>query len=380
MEASSRRNFISKGSSLAALSSLGLLAACKKPGEAAGSEKSGEPQGVDKAASSKKKFQWKLVTTWPPHFPVMGEGVERLAQRINELSSGQLKIQVYGGGELVPAMETFDAVSRGSVEMGHSSSYYWIGKTPASVFFTTVPFGMSAQQMNSWLISGGGLELWEELYSIFNLIPIPCGNTGMQMGGWFNREIRSVTDFNGLKMRMPGLGGKVISKLGATAILSPASEIYTNLERGVLDAAEWVGPFHDYTMGFPKIAKYYYYPGWHEPGPTLELTINKEKWTELPDQLKAVVRCSAAEVNAWMLSRFEHENFKFLQKIREEGKVQVLPFPKDVIDRLREVSSQVMEEFVAADPFAKKVYESYKSFQTNIMQWDTIGELAYFKP
>ncbi|MFQ5587105.1 MAG: TRAP transporter substrate-binding protein, partial [Thermodesulfobacteriota bacterium] len=245
------------------------------------------------AVHARKSFNWKMVTTWPPHFPVMGEGAETFARWIEEMSEGRLRIQVYGGGELVPPLQAFDAVSQGIVEMGHGASYYWAGKAPATQFFAAVPFGMNAQQMNAWLYSGGGLALWEELYAPFNLVPFPAGNTGVQMGGWFNKEIKSIQDIRGLKMRIPGLGGKVIAKAGGSAILSEGGEIYTNLDRGVIDATEWVGPYHDYLMGFHKVARYYYYPGWHEPGTVLEVIINRGAFARLPKELQQVVRSAA---------------------------------------------------------------------------------------
>ena len=225
---------------------------------------------------SGKKYKWKMVTTWPPNFPIMGEGCNLLAQWIEEMSQGQLTIHVYGGGELVPPLETFEAVSIGGVDMGSSASYYWAGKIPAAQFFAAVPFGFNAQQMNAWLQAGGGLDIWRDIYKPFNLIPFNAGNTGLQMGGWYNRKINTIEDFNGLKMRIPGLGGKVLDKVGGSPILSPGSEIYTNLERGVIDATEWLGPFHDTLMGFPDIAKYYYYPGWHECGTSLELIMQQK--------------------------------------------------------------------------------------------------------
>ena len=197
-----------------------------------------------------------MVTTWPPNFPILGEGCKLMADWVEKMSGGRLKIQVFGGGELVPPLEAFDAVSSGSVELANGASYYWAGKVPSAQFFATVPFGMNAQQMNGWILSGGGQELWDEVYAPFNVKGYPAGNTGVQMGGWFNKEINSLDDLKGLKMRIPGLGGKVINKAGATAVNVAGGEIYTNLERGVIDATEWIGPFHDYKMGFHKIAKY----------------------------------------------------------------------------------------------------------------------------
>jgi TRAP-type mannitol/chloroaromatic compound transport system substrate-binding protein len=293
------------------------------------------------------------------------------------MSNGRLNITVYGGGEMVPPLEVFDAVSQGIAEMGHGASYYWAGKTPASQFFCSVPFGMNAQQQNSWLYSGGGIELWRELYAKFNLIPFPAGNTGGQMGGWFNKEINSPSDLKGLKIRMPGLGGKIISKAGAASILSPGSELYTNLERGVIDALEWVGPYHDYLMGFHKIAKYYYYPGWQEPGAILEMLINKSAFESLPEDLKEILEIAAADANIKMLSEFEVKNREYFLKMKNEG-INFRLFPAPVISRLKELSDQVYDEIISSDEMSRKIFTSYKEFQDKNREWNFISENQSF--
>jgi TRAP-type mannitol/chloroaromatic compound transport system substrate-binding protein len=264
------------------------------------------------------------------------------------------------------------------VEIGHAAAYYWAGKAPATQFFTTVPFGMNAQQANAWLYSGGGLQLWEELYANFNLIPMPVGNTGVQMGGWFNKEITSIKDFKGLKMRMPGLGGKVIDKAGAAVTLSPVGEIYTNLERGVIDATEWVGPYHDYLLGLHKVAKYYYYPGWHEPGSVLEIFINKGIFEKLPGDLQHIIRTAAGRSNVWMLSAFEAQNNAYLQKLIQEHQVQLKRFPDDVIQTLKTYAQEVLGDITAKDPMSKKVYDSYRKFQSDVSAWAETSEKAFY--
>jgi TRAP-type mannitol/chloroaromatic compound transport system substrate-binding protein len=329
------------------------------------------------AVTQQKNYRWKMVTTWRPHFPVLGEGADKLAKWIDEMSNGRLKISVYGSGELIPALGVFDAVSSGTVEMGHGASYYWAGKVPAAQFFASVPFGLNAQSMNSWLYSGGGLKLWEEVYKPFNLKPFPAGNTGVQMGGWFNKEINSLEDLKGLKMRIPGLGGKVLAKAGGNSILVAGGEIYTNLDRGVIDATEWVGPFHDLKMGFYKAAKYYYYPGWHEPGTTLELIINTEAWASLPPDLQAIVEAATYKANIWMISEFEAKNNAHLQTLLKKHKVQLRRFPDSVLGGLKKLSDEVLEEMAADDPVSKKVYESFKKFQKNISTWNQMSESAY---
>jgi TRAP-type mannitol/chloroaromatic compound transport system substrate-binding protein len=328
-------------------------------------------------SQDKKTYEWKMVTTWPPHFPILGEYADEFAKWINEMSEGRLKIQVYGGGELVPALEVFDAVSQGVAEMGHGAAYYWAGKLPSAQFFGCVPFGMNAQQVNAWLYFDGGLELWRELYSNHNLMPFPCGNTGGQMGGWFNKEINSLKDFVGLKMRIPGLGGKVITKTGATSILAPGGELYTDLDRGVIDALEWVGPYHDSLMGFDKIAKYYYYPGWQEPGSVLELIVNKNAYDQLPADLKNIIEVAAAKVNVLMLSAFEVKNTEYYLKMKKEGKVQFRQFSDDILEALRKYTKEVIDEITSSNAMAKKVYDSYSNFKKNIYEWDSIAERNY---
>jgi len=241
-----------------------------------------------------------MVTTWPPKLPYLQTGADRFAERVKEISGGRLTIQVFAGGELVPPLGAFDAVTDGTVEMASGAAYYWAGKAPATQWFAAVPFGMNAQGMAAWFYGGDGLKLWEEVYAPFNLIPRPGGNTGVQMGGWFNKKIETIEDYKGLKMRIPGLGGKVVAKAGGTVVLTPGGEIFTNLERGVIDATEWVGPLHDLRMGFYKAAKYYYYPGWHEPGTTLEYIFNKKAYESLPKDLQMILDMASAESYAWM--------------------------------------------------------------------------------
>ncbi|HDS16147.1 MAG TPA: twin-arginine translocation signal domain-containing protein [Proteobacteria bacterium] len=330
-------------------------------------------------ATAAKVYNWKMVTTWPPHFPVLGEAADHTAKWIEEMSDGRLRITVYGGGELVPAMEVFDAVSSGTVEMGHGAAYYWAGKHPATQFFAAVPFGLNAQGMNAWIVSGGGQELWNELYARFNLISWPAGNTGVQMGGWFNKEINSVADLKGLKMRIPGLGGKVLAKAGGNAVLVAGGEIYTNLDRGVIDATEWVGPYHDNKMGFYKAAKYYYTPGWHEPGTTLECMVNKQKFDALPKDLQAIIVAANFKANMWSLCEFEAKNNQYLKELVEQHHVQLRRFPDDVLAQLKKYSDELLTELAAADPFTRKVCDSYLAFKKQYEEWNKVSEESYAK-
>jgi len=349
----------------------------KKAGIGAAAVGAGLATQVAPAFAKSKKFKWKMVTTWPPHFPMLGEGADKLAQWAEEMSDGRLKISVYGGGELVPPLGVFDAVSQGTVQMGHGAAYYWAGKAPAAQFFAAVPFGFNAQSMNAWIYSGGGMKLWEEVYAPFNVKPFLAGNTGVQAGGWFNKEINSIADYKGLKMRIPGLGGKVVAKAGGNAVLVAGGEIYTNLDRGVIDATEWVGPYHDKKMGFYKAAKYYYWPGWHEPGTALEMIVGKKAWMSLPKDLQAIVETAAYRSNMWMLSEFEAKNNAALEELVNKHHVQVKQFPQSVLKDLKKLSKQVLDELAAKDPMSKKVYAHFLNFQKNMNAWNKLTEEQY---
>ncbi len=366
-----RKDFLKIG--LGTLGAATIASSCVPEDNQGYTESNGAPNVI-----SNRKYRWKLVTTWPPKFPVLGEIADLYAKWINEMSGGRIEIKVYGGGEFVPALEAFDAVSSGSADIGCGGPYYWVGKSPAAQFFASVPFGMNAQQSAAWLISGGGMELWREVYAKFNLVPFLGGNTGVQMGGWFNREINSIDDYKGLKMRMPGMAGKVIEKAGAAAMLTPGSEIYTNLERGVIDATEWVGPYHDYKMGFHKIAKYYYYPGWHEPGTNLEFFVNKKLYDSLPTDLQTIMDAASLKAHSWVLGEFEAKNGSYLEKILAESDVQLKAFPKEVLSKLREYTKETIEEAIANDPLSKKVYTSYNNFAKQSQKWSILTEKAFY--
>lgn len=323
-------------------------------------------------------FRWKMATTWPPNFPILGEGCNMFADWVKEMSGGRMEITVYGGGELVPALEVFDAVSNGAIELGHGASYYWAGKIPAAQFFASVPFGMNAQQTNAWLVSGGGTELWQETYAPYNLIPFPAGNTGMQMGGWFNKEINAPEDIQGLKMRIPGIGGKVFNRAGGTSVLVAGGEIYTNLERGVIDATEWIGPCHDYQMGFYDVARYYYYPGWHEPGTALELFTNKEKFEALPSDIQSILITCVQRLNMWSFAQSEVMNSYYAIKLRDEENVDFRKFPDEVLNVFRQHSDEVVNELVTSDAASGKAYDSYKKFQAQFNDYAQYNEKIYY--
>ncbi len=325
------------------------------------------------------KINWKMVTTWPKNFPGLGTGANNLARLITEMSGGRLRVKVYGAKELVPAFEVFDAVSRGTAEMGHGAAYYWKGKAPMAQFFAAVPFGMTAQEMNAWLYYGGGEKLWRDLYQRFNIIPAAAGNTGVQMGGWFNKEINSVADLKGLKMRIPGLGAEVLKRAGGTPVSLPGGEIYTSLQSGAIDATEWVGPYNDLAFGLYKAAKYYYYPGWHEPGSVLEALISKKAYADLPRDLQSIVMNACKIVNTDMLAEYTARNNTALHTLVSKHKVKLRPFPDDVLKKLAQLSEQVVQEVAAKDKAAQKIYQSFHSFREQAMAWHKISEQAFMR-
>ncbi|GHC28595.1 TRAP transporter substrate-binding protein [Aidingimonas halophila] len=330
-------------------------------------------------AKAQETIEWKMVTSWPQNFPALGTGANDLAERIERLSGGRLRIKVYAAGELVPAMEVFDAVSAGTAEMGHSASYYWRGKVAAAQFFTAVPFGMNTTETNAWLYQGNGMTLWDELYAEHNLKPFAVGNTGTQMAGWFKKEINSLEDMEGLKIRLPGLAGEVMNRIGASAVNMPGSEIFSSLQSGVLDAADWVGPYNDQAFGLHEVADYYYTSVWNEPSAVLEGSVNLDAWNELPDDLKDVVREAARSANLAMINEFTYRNAQALDSLVEEHGVTLKQLPDDVLRALAEASRDVLQEQVESDEASRKIYDSYRKFQGVLRTYTDVGEFAYLK-
>jgi len=330
-----------------------------------------------RVSGSETSIEWKLVTTWPKGLPGLGSAPENFARRVGEMSNGRLTVRVYGAGEVVPPFEVFDAVSQGVAEMGHGASYYWKGKIPSSVFYTAVPFGMTAQEMNGWLHYGGGLELWRELYAPFGVRPFAGGSTGVQMAGWFNRELKSASDLDGLKMRIPGLAGEVFAASGGTAVRLAGGEIYTSMQTGVIDAVEWVGPYNDRTLGLMEVAEYYYYPGWHEPGAMLEFTVNQAAFDRLPSDLQAIVEGAARATNQDMLDEFTARNNESLTTLLEEHSTKLRPLPDDVMDVLHSNAVIALEQLKKDDPMAQKISASYEAFLDGVRTYHEISERAY---
>ncbi|WP_191236410.1 TRAP transporter substrate-binding protein [Cobetia marina] len=328
-------------------------------------------------AAEGETIHWKMVTSWPKNFPALGTGANEFASLIGQLSGGRLQVKVYGAGEMVPALEVFDAVSSGTAQMGHSASYYWKGKVPAAQFFTAVPFGMNTTETNAWLYHGDGMKLWDEIYARHNLKPLAVGNTGTQMAGWFNKEVNSLADMKGLKIRLPGLAGEVMNRIGASAVNLPGSEIFTAMETGVIDATDWVGPYNDLAFGLHQVAKYYYSPAWNEPSAILEGTVNLEAWQALPEDLQQVVIQAARIANHAMVDEFALRNATALTSLVEEHGVELREFPQDVYAALFKASNEVLDEFIAKDEDARRVYESYRAFQQQVAPWTRIGEQGF---
>jgi len=322
-----------------------------------------------------KKTVIKLATSWPAHFPIIGTGIENFAQRVKDISGGSLEIKIYPKNVLVPALAVFDACSSEQIDAFHSGPYYWKGKNSAFSLFSGIPFGFTAEEINSWMLFGGGLELWREEYAKYNLYPLIGGNTNIQMGGWFRKPINSLDDMKGLKMRIPGLGGEVFSKMGVNPILLPAGEIYTSLERGVIDATEWVGPALDIKMGFYKVAPYYY-SGWHEPGSILELTFSKRSWNKLAFEHKSIIEVAASEMNANMASEFHAQNILALKKL-EALDVKLLKYPQEVITAGKSALKEVLEEFSQQNKEFARVYASIDEYLQLSRKWSDVS-LGYF--
>ena len=317
-----------------------------------------------------KKVTLKLATSWPAHFPIMGTGVDTFAKRCGEISGGTLEIKVFPKNILVPALQVFDATSAAQIDAFHSGVYYWKGKNPAFSIFGGMPLGLTSKEMITWLKFGGGYELWRELYGKFNLYPLIGGTTGPQMGGWFKKEINSLADLKGLKMRIPGLGGEVMKRLRVNPVLLPAGEIYTALERGTIDATEWIGPALDSMMGFAKAAPYYY-TGWHEPGSILEITFNKALWKKLSKEHRAVITAASEEMTGNMLQEFRYKNAKALAELPKS--VQIKTFPKEMMDAAKEALKEVLADESAKSEDFKRVLKSYEAFYKLNKPWDDIS-------
>ncbi len=362
----SRRTLI-KTSGLVAVTS--LVSACNN---------GGTPDKPNKSANVlKKKVEWKMVTTWPKNFPGLGTGAQRIADSISSMSDGRLSVKLFAAGELVPAFECFDAVRENKAQMFHASPYYWINKNKSMPFFGAVPGGVTTQEHNAWIHYAGGQQLWNKLYADFNLKPFMGGNSGTQMGGWFLKEINGVSDFKGLKMRIPGLAAEVLNRMGGTAVALPGGEIMPALQSGAIDATEWVGPWNDLAFGFHKITKFYYGPGFHEPSSALECSINLDAYNSLDTDLKMIIKYACEAENSRMFSEFTAANIEAQQKLVNSHGVIIKNFPKDVFDLMMELSKEVVSETASEGKINREIYDSWSFFKKNAKLRSPFAEHGY---
>ena len=327
-------------------------------------------------SSSLPNIKWQMVTSWPKSLDTIFGGAQTVCDRVSAMTGGKFTITPYAAGEIVPGLEVLDAVQNGTVECGHTASYYYVGKNPALAFGTSMPFGLTAQQQNAWLYHGGGLEAMHKLYADFNVINFPAGNTGAQMGGWFKKEVKSLADLKGLKMRIPGLGGKVMSRLGVNVQVLPGGEIFLALDRGAIDAAEWVGPYDDEKLGLNEAAPFYYYPGWWEPGATLEVQVNKSQWDKLPPEYQEIFQTAAMEANLNMLSQYDALNREALNRLLEGG-TKLVAYSPDILEAAQNAAFDIYEENAAANPTFKEIYQQWNEFRSKVSQWNKINELSF---
>lgn len=329
-------------------------------------------------AISQNRVEWRMITFWVKNSPGQYTSAENFARNLAEATDGRFIIKPFGGGEIVPPLESFDAVTRGVAECMHTSPYYWQNKSKALNFFSTVPYGLTTNEFNAWMRFGGGQELWDEIYAQFGLKGFHGGSTGVQMGGWFNKEIKTTGDLNGLKMRIPGLGGDALRKLGVTTINLPPGEIFGALQSGAIDATEWVGPWNDLSLGFYKIAKYYYWPGMHEPGTQTEFTVDKNKFDALPKDFQRAFALCAAEENIRLTAEFNARNGQSLEALVRQHGAQLRRFPNDVLTAYGNAVGEVITELrESGDPNTKKVVESFLKARREQMAWSRIGEQEF---
>lgn len=324
-------------------------------------------------------LNWRMATSWPRGLKGPANAARLFAQRVTRLSGGRLTIKVHSPNAQRGAFDVLDVVAQGRFEMGHSAAHFWSGRSPAAAFFATVPFGLTPQEMNAWLYRGGGLELWRELYAGFGVVPFPCGNLGAQVAGWFKREIRGLRDLQGLKMRLPGLGGEVLRRLGGVPVEVRGDELLAAFADGRIDAAEWMSPYNDIGTELRRAARFCYFPGWQEPGCTLELIINQRALAELPDDLRAIVEITAQAVNEDLLALYNARNPQALDTLANRDQTEFRQLPPDVLRALKQASDQVLVDLAASDGFAERVFSSWLAFREQSRQWQRLSELAYLE-
>ena len=334
---------------------------------------------VSAPAIAKSRIEINMVSTWPRDFPGLGTGAQRFAKNLEEISGGRMKVNYFAAGERVKAFDSLDEVSSGNAQMYHGADYYWKGKHPAWAYFTAVPFGLTYNEFTAWMKFGGGEALHDEVAGEFGMKCLPCGNTGVQMGGWFRKEMNSADDFKGLKMRIPGLGGDVLAKLGASPVSLPGGQIYENLVSGAIDATEWVGPWNDSFMKFYEAAKYYYYPGMHEPGASLSVGMNQKWWDGLSKTDQLIIRAAADTENTTMMSEYNAKNGSYLTKLINEQGVKLRKFSDDTYDSFGEAADEVFAEVRAHSALAKKVHDSFLHAREEVGGWAKISDVEYIR-
>jgi TRAP-type mannitol/chloroaromatic compound transport system substrate-binding protein len=327
-------------------------------------------------AQSMPEVKWRLAASWPKSLDTLYGGCEYFAKRVSEITDNKFQIQVFAAGELVPGLQVLDAVQNGTVEMGNTALYYYWGKDPAFTFGTALPFGLNARQMNSWLRFGGGADLLNDLLKNFNCTGVAAANTGAQMGGWFRKEIKSVDDLRGLKMRIGGFAGTIMAKVGAVPQQLAAGDIYPALEKGTLDACEWVGPYDDEKLGFYKVAKYYYYPGWWEGCGQAHNIINLAKWNELPKSYQSTILTASGDAWEWVIGRYDYNNPPALKRLLSQG-VLLRAFPPDVMEASYKAASEIYADLSKTNPHFKKLYDSLVAFRGDSLVWLQVAELSF---
>ncbi|TYK66697.1 TRAP transporter substrate-binding protein [Colwellia echini] len=329
------------------------------------------------SADNDKKYRWRLAETWGPNFPIFGDASKNMARMVKEMSNGRFTIRIDSANKHKAALGIFDFVKSGQYQMGHSASYYWKGKDFNAQFFTTIPFGMIASERHAWFYYGGGMELMKKVYDQYGIMSFPGGNTGNQMGGWFQKEINSVEDFKGLKIRIPGFAGEVLAKLGAKPINIPSGELYTALERNTIDAVEWVGPSLDLRMGFHKIAPYYY-TGWHEPGAELQFMVNQKAYDSLPKDLQAILTVAMKAAAYDMYAQSMHVSGENLASLKKDyPDIKMRSFPKSVMNAIKQTNDDLLNEFATKDPVTAEILKSLNDYKNQIRAWTDLSEKAY---
>ncbi|MBT9497124.1 MULTISPECIES: TRAP transporter substrate-binding protein [Zoogloea] len=318
-------------------------------------------------------IKWRLASGFPKTLDAIFGATETVAKRVAAATGGKFQISLFAAGEIVPTAGVLDAVKDGTVEMGHAASYWYIGKDPALAFDTALPFGLNSRQQSAWMFDGGGLELMREFFKEYNIYNIPCGNTGTQMGGWFRKEIKSLDDLKGLKFRVGGLAGQVLAKMGVVPQQIPPADIYPALEKGTIDATEWIGPYDDQKLGFNRVAKYYYYPGWWEGGPQLSIYVNTRHWASLPKEYQTILENACMYAHAEMQAAYDAKNPTALKQLIGSG-TQLRPFPHDMMAAGYKVATELYEETAAKNPKFKKIYEPWKKFRDDQLQWFAVAE------